>query len=98
MRARFLNVQEKKTTKKTPNLFFDAQQDSEEKGEVISRQESAFGYLFWGADENSSHVIVILGEMGKGEVREKVSLKSHAVFWICSDYSCQSLCWCLLGR
>lgn len=43
-------------------------------------------------------VIVILGEMGKGEVREKMSFKSRAVFWICSDYSCRDLCWHLTDR
>lgn len=85
-------------SRKKKNLFLDTQKDSEEKGDVISRQGSAFGYLFWRAGENSSRVIVILGEMGKGEVREKVSFKSHAVFWICSDYSCRYLCWRLTGR
>lgn len=91
MTAYFSECPEKK------HLSLGAQTESEEKGEVISRQESAFGYLFWGAGENS-RVIVILGEMGKGEAREKVSFKSHAVFWICSDYSCRYLCWCLTGR
>lgn len=91
MTAYFSECPEKK------HLSLGAQTESEEKGEVISRQESAFGYLFWGAGENS-RVIVILGEMGKGEAREKVSFKSHAVFWICSDYSCRYLCWRLTGR
>lgn len=58
---------------------------------MISRQGSAFRCLFWGTGENNSHVIVIMGEMGKAETREKVASKSHAVFWICSDYSCRYL-------
>lgn len=56
---------------------------------MISRQGSAFRCLFWGTGENNSHVIVIMGEMGKAETREKVASKSHAVVWICSDYSCR---------
>lgn len=80
------------------SFLLGAQRGSEQKEEVISRQGSAFGCLFWGTGENSSHVIVILGEMGKGEVREKVASKSHTPFGICSDYSCRYLGWCLTGR
>lgn len=63
----------------------------------MSRQGTAFGCLFWGTGENNGRV-VILGKMGKGEVRKKVASKSHAAFWMRSDYSCRYQGWRLTGR
>lgn len=40
---------------------------------MISRQGSGFLCLFCGTGENNSHVIVILGGMGKGEVSISVT-------------------------